>query len=233
MKQELHALVGAYAVDALDDLERRRFEDHLAECEICAQETRGLREAAAQLGTAVAMPPPARLRERVLADVARVRPLPPLLSDPRARRGGRLPWLFTAAAAACFVFAVAVGGVMVNDAQQRAERAEEVAAVATAPDAERVNAPIRTGGQGTVVASRSQGKMVIAMSGVTRLPETQTYEAWFMGEGDPRPAGLLEPGETLVAAGLGGATQIGLTVEPKSGSKQPTSNPIFAVDVPA
>src|SRR4051794_23152546 len=122
MKQELHALVGAYAVDALDDIERRRFEDHLAECESCAREARGLREAAAHLGTAVAQPPPPRLRERVLADVARVRPLPPQLSDVRDRRG-RTPWLLTVAAAACLVVAGLMGGPTVR-AQQRADRAE-------------------------------------------------------------------------------------------------------------
>jgi anti-sigma-K factor RskA len=236
MKQELHALVGAYAVDALDDLERRRFEDHLAECEICAQETRGLREAAAQLGTAVAMPPPARLRERVLSDVARVRPLPPLLSDRRARRGGRLPWLFTAAAAACLVLAVVLGGVTLNDARQRADQAEaanrQMVSVLTAPDAEKVNAPVRTGGMGTVVASRSQGKAVVVLSGVAPLPNSQTYELWFMGEGAPRPAGLTKPGEQIVADGLGGASQIGLTVEPAGGSDKPTSEPILAADLP-
>ena len=29
---DLHGLSGAYAVDGLDDLERARFERHLAEC---------------------------------------------------------------------------------------------------------------------------------------------------------------------------------------------------------
>jgi hypothetical protein len=223
-------------VDALDDLERRRFEDHLAECETCARETRGLREAASHLGTAVATPPPARLREKVLGDVARVRPLPPLPANGHPRRRGRMPWLFTVAAAACLVIAVAMGGVALL-AQQRADRAvaanREVFQVLAARDAQTANAPVSTGGAGPVVAWRSLGKAVVALSGLDPAPESRTYELWFMGAGDPRPAGLLtDPGEPFIAAGLGEATQIGLTIEPVGGSDRPTTQPIFIAAVP-
>ena len=47
---DIHALVGAYAVDALDDVERAAFERHLAECADCRAEVAGLREAAAVIG---------------------------------------------------------------------------------------------------------------------------------------------------------------------------------------
>jgi anti-sigma-K factor RskA len=236
MKQELHALVGAYAVDALDDLERRRFEAHLAECETCARETRGLREAAAHLGTAVATQPPARLREKVLADVARVRPLPPMLANGHGRRRNRTPWLFTMAAAACFVVAVAMSGVAYF-AQQRADEAvaanREVFQVLAARDVQTSSGQVSTGGTGTVASSRSLGKAVVAMSGLGPLPESKTYELWFMGAGDPRPAGLLRgSGQPFVVAGLGEATQIGLTVEPAGGSPRPTTQPIFTAPVP-
>ena len=43
---DIHALSGAYAVDALDDIERARFEQHLAECADCRAEVAALREAA-------------------------------------------------------------------------------------------------------------------------------------------------------------------------------------------
>jgi anti-sigma factor RsiW len=35
---DIHALGGAYALDAVDDLERVAFDRHLAECETCALE---------------------------------------------------------------------------------------------------------------------------------------------------------------------------------------------------
>ena len=50
---DLHKLTGAYAVDALDDLERARFEQHLAECDDCRAEVAELRETAALLADSV------------------------------------------------------------------------------------------------------------------------------------------------------------------------------------
>ena len=37
-RPDIHALCGAYAVDAVDDLERAAFDRHLADCEACAAE---------------------------------------------------------------------------------------------------------------------------------------------------------------------------------------------------
>ena len=74
---DIHALVGAYAVDALDDVERAAFERHLDGCPACRAEVDGLREAASVIGGSVAQDPPSGLRDQVLADIATVRPLPP------------------------------------------------------------------------------------------------------------------------------------------------------------
>ena len=74
---EIHALSGAYAVDALDDIERAQFERHLAECAECRAEVASLRSTAALLAETTATAPPEGLRDRVLADIATVRPLPP------------------------------------------------------------------------------------------------------------------------------------------------------------
>ncbi|MEO5877433.1 MAG: zf-HC2 domain-containing protein, partial [Streptosporangiaceae bacterium] len=49
---EAHSLVGAYALDALTEFERRQFEHHLADCETCSLELRGLAETTARLGLA-------------------------------------------------------------------------------------------------------------------------------------------------------------------------------------
>ena len=74
----MHALSGAYAVDALDPGERVRFELHLAHCAECRSEVDGLREAAARLGSGADVAPPPALRGDVLAAIETVRPLPPL-----------------------------------------------------------------------------------------------------------------------------------------------------------
>jgi anti-sigma-K factor RskA len=66
----LHALAGAYALDALETAERNRFERHLPGCRDCVAEVRGLTATATALGMAVAADPPRALKPAVLAAVA-------------------------------------------------------------------------------------------------------------------------------------------------------------------
>ena len=103
---DAHALSGAYAVDALDDLERAKFERHLSECQDCQAEVASLREAAGQLADTTAVAPPPSLRDSVLAGITTVRPLPPLVPETEPRRAGRRFRVLVAAAAAV----VAIGG---------------------------------------------------------------------------------------------------------------------------
>ncbi len=79
---DIHALSGAYAIDALDDIERAQFERHLAECAECRAEVDSLREASAMLAETTAVEPPADLRDRLLAEIRTVRPLPPVVPAP-------------------------------------------------------------------------------------------------------------------------------------------------------
>src|SRR5688572_7103582 len=79
---DIHALSGAYAIDALDDIERAQFERHLARCAECRAEVESLREASAMLAETAAVEPPADLRSRLLADIRTVRPLPPVTQPP-------------------------------------------------------------------------------------------------------------------------------------------------------
>ncbi len=66
----LHALAGAYALDALEIAERDRFERHLRGCRDCEAEVRGLTATATALGMAAAADPPRGLKQAVLAVVA-------------------------------------------------------------------------------------------------------------------------------------------------------------------
>ncbi|WP_166134860.1 anti-sigma factor [Nocardioides ochotonae] len=81
MSEDIHALSGAYAVDALDDVERAHFERHLAGCEACQAEVDSLRDATALLASTTATPPPPALRDAVLSQIASIRPLPPALEE--------------------------------------------------------------------------------------------------------------------------------------------------------
>ena len=69
-RRRVHALAGAYALDALAAADRDRFERHLPDCRSCPDEVRGFTATATALGIAVAVEPPPELRQRVLAVVA-------------------------------------------------------------------------------------------------------------------------------------------------------------------
>jgi anti-sigma factor RsiW len=113
---DIHKLTGAYVLDAVDDLERARFEQHLAECDDCRAEVAELRETAALLAETTAVTPPASLRASVLSGISQVRPLPPEVTSPTSRgaeqRAGRRSWMpFLVAAAVAILVGV---GAMVT-----------------------------------------------------------------------------------------------------------------------
>jgi anti-sigma-K factor RskA len=243
---DVHTLSGAYALHALTGPEVAQFEQHVTRCAECAAEVRSLRETAARLAVAVAEPPPATLRRRVLAAVQEVRqaaptrilPLPGTVAELR-----RTPWRtrlalsFTAAATAAAV----TRGVLAFDARRDLDQAraaqQQLLTVLAAPDAETVRRPVTAGGTGTVVYSRSRGQLVFTSSGLPELPGGRVYELWLMGPDGPRPAGLLtrdRDGMTapLFARALGGDQHIGLTVEPAGGSERPTTTPILFAELP-
>jgi anti-sigma-K factor RskA len=233
---DLHKLTGAYAVDALDDLERARFEQHLAECEDCRAEVAELRETAALLAGTVATPPPAALRESVLAGISQVRPLPPPTpATPTATPAGRRTWVPFLVAAALAIF-VGLGAMIVqpwaDDDVPRLTAAEQVL---QAPDAEEVFLDLGEAGRATVVRSKSQDRAVITTEDMVAAPEGKAYELWLMpSEEEFVPAGLMPDAadQTVVLDGSAAdAVAVGITVEPDGGSEQPTSDPIAVFDL--
>ena len=56
LADDWHVLTGSYALDALPDPEQEEFERHLQHCPSCEAEVRGLRETAARLAMARALP---------------------------------------------------------------------------------------------------------------------------------------------------------------------------------
>jgi anti-sigma-K factor RskA len=255
--RELHALAGAYALNALDDEERDRFERHLHGCRACADEVRGFTATVTAMGLAAASEPPPDLKTRVLAAAATTRQLPPLAAGRRpARAAGepgrassrrpplaqRSPWiprLALGAGAAGLAAAVALGVVTITT-QQRLDTAQSsnaaIAAVLNAPDAQIASAATSAGGTATVVASVHDGTMVFTSSGLSPLPTEKVYELWFLGPGNARRAGLVPPataGTTapVLASGLKPGDKIGVTVEPAGGTNAPTTPTIVVMTV--
>jgi anti-sigma-K factor RskA len=242
-------MAGAYALDALDDRDRARFEQHLARCQECCREVGGLREATARLAVAAAAQPTASLKDRLLTETAMARQLPPTTRGaperPARHRGmtgrarfrrprTRLVRAATVMLALAGGFLIAATAVWVTGNARQSPPAKEtprghaIAAVLTAPDATMISVLVKTGGTATVIMSHRERTLVFAAAGLRALPASRRYELWLMGPGRDRPAGLLpvpRRGMTgpVIAAGLALGDRLGLTVEPASGSRQPTS----------
>jgi len=235
-----HMLAGAYALDALDSADRARFERHLSGCPACRQETRGLREASALLAATSVTTPPDGLRDRVLAAAAHTRQNQPASSPPRPawprRRWG--------IAAACGVLAVALafGGIAYNaqhQLHQMQARSHAIAAVLGAPDATMMTGRAASGtGRATVVMSHRARALVFTTAALPAPPSAHRYELWLMGPSGSRPVGMLPAahgGTTppMIVTGLRAGDQVAVTVEPASGSRQPTMPMIVTVALPS
>ncbi|WP_159448513.1 anti-sigma factor [Demequina sp. NBRC 110052] len=81
MNEDVHSLLGPYAVGALDDAEREAFERHLDACADCREDVASFGEVTASLAEAEAVAPPVELRARVMDAAARTPQLPPIVGD--------------------------------------------------------------------------------------------------------------------------------------------------------
>src|SRR5215216_3167911 len=76
---QLAPLAPAYALGALDPDERRSFERHAAECDVCTAEVHAFSDVVSALATSVPqVAPPSDLRERVVAAVHESSVMPPV-----------------------------------------------------------------------------------------------------------------------------------------------------------
>lgn len=235
---DMHLLTGAYALDALDDVERAGFERHMRSCGTCAAEVIELQEATTGLAERVAMNPPESLRAKVMADVARTRQVSPTERVP-LRRPPLRRTLASAAAAVVIAGTAALGGVA-WEGQQSANEAEKVAAQAaefnrvfTDPSRGEAAQPVSIGGTATVFAA--QGKAVLAADRLPAPPNGRTYQVWLINkEAKISSAGLLDltdgRGQSLVS-GVSKGDTVAISEEPAGGSKQPTTTPIVTIKV--
>jgi anti-sigma-K factor RskA len=105
----------------------------------------------------------------------------------------------------------------------------ELAAVLSAPDVVMLTAKVTGGGKATVLMSHHMRALVFAAAGLPPLPAAKGYELWLIGPSGSRPQGMLPAGvaRPVMVAGLAGGDQVGVTVEPRTGSAQPTTRPVL------
>ena len=219
MSDDIHALIGAYALDAVTDTERAQFEQHLLVCGDCRAELAGLRAATASLGASVPETPPPALRDAVLRGISAVRPLPPLVDDePSATAGPSAPtatagpaepaepaaptdrrskrrrrWPATLAAAAAAA-AIVIGGISWHPwTASQPTTVSAVQQVLQAPDAHRYVTHLN-GATATVVYSPRLGKSVLESKDLPPAPAGHTYQLWYLTAGGAATgAGFLTP----------------------------------------
>ena len=220
MADDPHELSALYALDVLDGEERTRYEEHLAGCERCQADLRGLREAAAGIGfVASGPPPPAELRDRILgqarAEPANVTPI-------RSRRPSHAVAIAAAVAVAATAAAIGLG---VWAASLHHSLSHEQAAVNVLGDPHARHIPVQ-GVPGSLVVAAS-GEAALAVD-LPAPPAGKTYEAWVLDTSLHRDR-LFDGRPTVLGRRVGPGTTVMVTLEPSGGVDAPTSKPLLRV----
>jgi hypothetical protein len=225
---DLIALATPYALHAVPEAEIAAIEQRVAAAppdvaQAFDDEVRAVRETMAVVSAATAVEPPDQLRDRVLTEVG---------NDPVRALRPRIKRWQTAALAAAAAVVIGLGALGVGLALRPTPSPSTAEQVFAAPDVRTVSGQIPTGGTATVVFSREKNAGVLVMNNVAPPTPGTVYQMWLIGDKGPESAGTMDakavaPSTTAVLPALGGSKALAFTVEPGSGSTQPTS-PVFA-----
>ncbi len=245
---EIQELLPAYVLDAIDDADRARANQHLAQCDDCARVATDLRSVADLLAHAVPLvEPPVGLRSRVLAATmpkARPAPAPSFV----AQLASAFSNLFRspAFAAVTFLLIVALGVWNVSLQNQIAQQAalsqqmsseltRQRALVSTIAYAD--SQPKQM--QATDAAPKAVGRLFAApelnalaliIYDMPALPQGKVYQFWLIDPtGDRTSGGTFSVdaqgrGWVLIRSPkpLNNFQSVGVTIEPDGGSPAPT-----------
>lgn len=170
-------------------------------------------------------------------------PVTPLAAPSRgsATERARQRWfrgpvgLLAAAAAAVALF---VGGAFVgqtfNTDQFQQQQAAGLAQINSAPDSKRASTTTADGHQATLVWSAERRLSALLVDDLPALPSDKDYQLWYIGGKGPVSAGTFDSSGTgtvwrVLDGSMTVGDLIGVTVEPKGGSTQPTTDPIVAI----
>ena len=239
---DLHILTGAYATGALSDGEHDAFVAHLPNCAPCREEVAELVATTTLLGIAAAETPPPGFRDRVMAEVAQTRQLPPVVStlaEAREQRKSRMPRWAMSAAAGVAVLALGLGAWGYSLSQENSDlrhQGDLIAAIQTAADAKSIHGTVG-GATATVTMAPSTGDMLFMAQGLRDVGGDRTYQVWLLGPGSTvRSVGTFDSDgkshTTKLFRGPGEAFAIAVTEEPHGGSQRPTTKPVMSMELP-
>lgn len=235
---------GSYALGALSAEERAAFEAHLAGSEDARTETTGLSDTAVLLGLAVPpVTPPPSLKASIMAQLDDTPQLPAVDAAPApgpAELRARSRWsqrpLIALASAAAVLGLIAGGGIVATSLVQQGQYQQQAATIAeitAAADSQRRTVELPDG-SATLVWSGELASSALIVDGLEPLPGHQVYELWYIGEDGARPAGTFTADGSQTSRVLEGDMRagdvIGVTIEPRGGSEQPTTDPVLVIE---
>ena len=251
-KDDAATLSGAYALNALDAAERELFEALLAESEETRNEVTELMDTAVLLGLAVdPVEPSAALRASILSKLATTPQLDRVVAPAAERVAHRFspaaqrakarwftrPVTVLVAAAAAIVLIVG-GGVVANTISTNNfenQQADQLAAINSADDSQRLVAEVDGGGTATLVWSTDLKSSALIVDGLAPLSAEQVYALWYIDAEGARAAGTFSVGEggsvwRVLDGQMGFGDTVGVTIEPRGGSTIPTTDPIVVFE---
>ncbi len=217
---EIEELIGAYALDAVDDEERAAVEQHLAVCARCRAELAEHREVAALLAYEGA-PAPADVWDRIVVSLEEPPPAMRLRLDAPGevvaldtrRRDKRQRGLYIAIAGVAAAAALILGVVVVR---QRNDELNPVA-LSTLVDEARatpgsISASLRppegqAGPEATTVVT-PDGRGYVEADGLPALPADRTYQLWGVVDGRAISLGVLGTNPDIAAFQVDDATRV-------------------------
>jgi anti-sigma factor RsiW len=222
---ELDELLGAYALDALDEHERRRVDEYLAVNPRAAAEVAAHREVATMLAY-TGTDAPAGLWERIASELDEPAPQPgpelakvlPMNERDASRRRWRTAATWLAATAAAAVIAVVAVNVVAG-ADPPGDPLE-VAVEAARSDRDSRTAELVAEGDPTVVEAvvDQDGHGFLLASELPALPNDQTYQLWGIIGEQVISIGVLGPHPELETFTVkGDLAGLAVTIEPAGG----------------
>ncbi|MGA7203177.1 MAG: anti-sigma factor, partial [Specibacter sp.] len=154
--------------------------------------------------------------------------------------------MMAAAATLAVLAGVGVGGWVIGQSNSDHSLQEQIAdskhqlaqqqallAIMASPDAKIASSTVDDGGTVTVASSQKANQAAVMVKDMPAPPPGKTYELWFISPTGAVRAGLMPGTQGNTAAmqvldgPMGGATHVGITVEPDGGSPKPTTTPIL------
>jgi anti-sigma-K factor RskA len=245
---EIESLLGAYALDAVDDDERAEVEAHLATCPRCRAEVAAHREVAALMANG-AVAAPEGLWDRIAEELSPELPASaPGAADllahlPRpARAKRRHPRAFAGGLvlAAAVLVVVALLSLRVSNLTQQLHSTKTAVGISAAVDSVlahqhrtiTLTSADRSEDATVVIGTDNEGYWI--RSNLDRLPSSETYQLWTIVRGKVIVSlGVLGP-DPKAASAFRLAPAMGrlmVTVEPEGGTPGPTTPAVVSAVV--